>query len=668
MDKLPEGFVLDTPEVSNSGVDNLPEGFVLDNPEPTKPEVPNQLDINVQDSSTPDNFVQTTQSEDSTTTTPDFNVNDTRLMSKYEKDIENQNRHEDAIEVAKTNGFAKWTDVDGVQHDTTPGETNGLEDVSLEAVPFGKLGWMSLSHAPNQSQLYDDVANALTELGDHSRGLTAAAKMISHTGKYSEEEVLRSVKDLPVEDRAMALVMQTKDKKFINHVKEAIGKDSILASRLQDSVVERKDIIAALGQNKQDLKRVSKQWDDMVGLANAEAPKYSLGNISDSLEYVNTLYGTQQGKASVIVNKLKLATEDGGVISLGEALDLRKGINRLLRKAPKGTDEIKHLGKIKDSIDNLVAHATKDNPELGKVIEDTTAAYARTKNNVELSALISKNTSDSGALNYPKLLKGISKLGLNSPEVSQAVKLAETFENKFKLDKHLSTIMTPKGAKTDGLGYIGIGTIARWMIDNLTPYNRFIDRSRFKDLAMQKEIRASIGKSNSLDKFVENIKNNSKIPNTVADDLDKAIQAAKDRVKQIAYKPEATTTGDVNLKPKYGTESGTVSEDISSGVMRERSDELIRDFVSKSGKSDEVAQKASKILEGNRLNEITRKVSGQMKAEDAEGNMKMLQKIVTDEANQLIKTINKAHGVKLPPEEADKIIKLKLNELIEDCK
>jgi len=46
----------------------------------------------------------------------------------------------------------------------------------------------------------------------------------------------------------------------------------------------------------------------------------------------------------------------------------------------------------------------------------------------------------------------------------------------------------------------------------------------------------------------------------------------------------------------------------------------------------------------------------------------MLQKIVTDEANRLVDTINKAHGVKLPPEEADKIIKLKLNELMEDCK
>ena len=591
------------------------------------------------------------------------NPDNPTYMSKYEKDVENQNRHEDAVNTAKKQGFAKWTDTEGGEHQTTPEEDNGLEDVSLEAMPFGKLGWIASSHAPNQSQLYDDVANALTDLGDHSRGLEAAAKIIAHTGKYSEEEVLKSVADLPVKDRTLALVMRTKDKKFLNFVKEAIGKDSILASRLQDGVVERKDIIAALGQTKQDLKRVSKQWDEMVNLANSEPITYSLGNISDSLDYIDTLYGTQTGKAATIVKKLKLANENGGVISLGEALDLRKGINNLLRKAPKGTDEIKHLSKIKDSIDSFIANATKDNPELGKVINDTTAAYARTKNNVELSALISKYTSDSGALNYPKLLKGISKLGLNSPEVSQAVKLAETFENKFKLDKHLSTIMTPKGAKIDGLGYIGVGTIARWMIDNLTPYNRLIDKSRFKSLAIQKEIRNAIGRSNSLDDFVEKIKVDSKIPNTIADDLDKTIEAAKNRIKAIEYKPEAKTTGDVNLNPLTATEKGTISENPSEGILKERSDELIRDFVLKSGKSDEVAQKASKILESNRLTNIARKVSGQMKAEDAQGNMKMLQKMVTEEANQLIKAINKAYGVKLPPKEAEKIIKLKINEL-----
>ena len=159
--------------------------------------------------------------------------------------------------------------------------------------------------------------------------------------------------------------------------------------------------------------------------------------------------------------------------------------------------------------------------------------------------------------------------------------------------------------------------------------------------------------------YIKAKKFNNEFIKIVSKELDKGAKADPGKIKQAFSKLMKGTTA---------TEKGTISEDASAGIMKERSDELIRDFVLKSGKPDEVAQKASKILESNRLTNIARKVSVQMEAEDAQGNMKMLQKMVTEEANQLIKAINKAYGVKLPPEEADKIIKLKLKELIKECK
>ncbi len=46
----------------------------------------------------------------------------------------------------------------------------------------------------------------------------------------------------------------------------------------------------------------------------------------------------------------------------------------------------------------------------------------------------------------------------------------------------------------------------------------------------------------------------------------------------------------------------------------------------------------------------------------------MLRKIVTKEAEILINNVNKAHGVKLNGEEVQKIIKMKMAKLMEECK
>lgn len=57
-----------------------------------------------------------------------------------------------------------------------------------------------------------------------------------------------------------------------------------------------------------------------------------------------------------------------------------------------------------------------------------------------------------------------------------------------------------------------------------------------------------------------------------------------------------------------------------------------------------------------------------MKADDIQGNMKMLRKTIQTETDRMVSRINKDHGVKLPPKEVEKIYQMKIKKLIKDLK
>ena len=61
-------------------------------------------------------------------------------------------------------------------------------------------------------------------------------------------------------------------------------------------------------------------------------------------------------------------------------------------------------------------------------------------------------------------------------------------------------------------------------------------------------------------------------------------------------------------------------------------------------------------------------VADRMKAEDIAGNTKMLENIVTKDAENLIKEVQRSNGVRLSPEDAKSIIISKLKKLHEECK
>ena len=143
--------------------------------------------------------------------------------------------------------------------------------------------------------------------------------------------------------------------------------------------------------------------------------------------------------------------------------------------------------------------------------------------------------------------------------------------------------------------------------------------------------------------------------------------SVNEAIKQIEYKPGAKTTGDVNLDTKYVTKSGTIAETPTEATLAEAQTQLLRDYLKSPLLEDKVIPKVHEVMNGNRINNILKQTNTKMKIDDIEGNKKMLQTIVTKEAEELISYINKSTGVILPKSEADKIIKLKIADMLKDC-
>lgn len=118
----------------------------------------------------------------------------------------------------------------------------------------------------------------------------------------------------------------------------------------------------------------------------------------------------------------------------------------------------------------------------------------------------------------------------------------------------------------------------------------------------------------------------------------------------------------------YATTKGTIAGDPTSAIMKDRTDDIISDFIwqSTSKSNDEIVEKAAKYMDNARFEKIINYTRGQLKAGEREANAAMLDKIVRREADLMIKRIQADFGVRLPKEEADKIIALKFKEMLSE--
>jgi hypothetical protein len=333
-------------------------------------------------------------------------------------------------------------------------------------------------------------------------GLTTGAKLMvdrmnrkKETISYNEAKEL--LKDVPVQDQALALAMRTDDEKFIGVVKKAIGEDNTLRSMLQDEAVMRADTVKVLSQSRDDLKLVQKEWSDMLTTLAESKVSLSTSEFGDSVAKLNSIYGLTNPKASKLINKIH--SENVESINLVDAVEVRKGLNDLLDKTTKGSSDYIELDKVKTKLDNFISTQA---PEQSDLIESVTSKYKDTINNVKIGTLLKKN-SKQGAVKWGKFLDDMKKNNVHSGNTKMAVENAKYFVDKYKLDGKLD--LSGKGSTEHGTGYLGVvSAIIGNTVDIL--WTPMFNRSRYKDLKIQKEIRKTIRESKSVEEFVTKMK------------------------------------------------------------------------------------------------------------------------------------------------------------------
>lgn len=121
----------------------------------------------------------------------------------------------------------------------------------------------------------------------------------------------------------------------------------------------------------------------------------------------------------------------------------------------------------------------------------------------------------------------------------------------------------------------------------------------------------------------------------------------------------------------YATERGTVSTNPSSAVLKDRSDDLIQEFLyhSTNKSPDEIVSKVSSYItsSGKKLDDVLKRTRAQLIAGEKEANARVVAKTIQYEAKQLQKAIERDFGIQFPTSEAEKFVKLKFKEYFNDC-
>ena len=359
------------------------------------------------------------------------------------------------------------------------------------------------------------VGKVLEKLGPTSQGTNylvnrIVAGMPEEEAAKRQDELVEYISSIPKEQQTYALANMADGKMGLDNIKQAVKGDTELEAILNNTLRDRKQIVATVTAGNSDVGAAQAKWSDMLKQVEEVAPaQFSTESLKKSLDYVSNIYGLEgTSKASQLVRQIKADTAEPA-LSASQALNVRKGINELIRKSPKGSREIVELEKIKSSLDNFID--TTLPPEVNQLVKDTTSEYARVINNKQFGEILEKNTSQGIGVDWTKVLKDSKKAGLNSEEVTISTNIAKEFEKKFKYDKALASVATPSGIKDASGGLLFFLTMVSNKVRDVA--SPLFSRSRYENLRIQKEIVNTIRKKGtSFTETMTGLSSNNKIP------------------------------------------------------------------------------------------------------------------------------------------------------------
>jgi hypothetical protein len=108
----------------------------------------------------------------------------------------------------------------------------------------------------------------------------------------------------------------------------------------------------------------------------------------------------------------------------------------------------------------------------------------------------------------------------------------------------------------------------------------------------------------------------------------------------------------------------------SQQALDTKASDLITEFIwrnTEGKQSDKIVEAATKYMDDARATKIMQNVASKLSKDDKDTNAKLVANAIKSEAGILIKRIEQDFGIKMPKDQADKLIALKFNEIMKGC-
>lgn len=618
-------------------------------------------------------------------------------------------------------GTAKW--LKGVYNQVTNGNIDGAYEMALNH--YG----VSSEEATNLVKAFENLAGqvegtekekvlkvlALTKEGGEAiidKANLLDPKASANVAKQifiRAQDLLAKTKGLAA-DNIQAILKNGLDtytgevKQFYNKVKtssdeftqgyqfdyDATGLQPLLAkigSDIKDPVIDQR--FASLMTRIRDISE-GRSFTDLIDLRQAvNDVKFSAGNLSksdaNSLETVLKSIDDEIKRGAETYIPSSKEWLNSWELAKREYSTMKKMENNILYKAltRPGLDEervVKLLSKYISAGDNTFFEVVDKLPKAvrnrvdGAILNEMTEKYTAGR------------VGGNRAVNFQMLSQEVKKMRWSSPQAKQTVRtihrMAEVFKNDVNLAKVSGNIEIPKFQSY--LTELASGVFN--YIKQLVPSDQANTLSLIKHTASLMENPISNKAINDMMRALPKDKRSFRDKlnfDPLLQQLRQEYAGRQAKMKELYSKeapPRLTWSKPVDKPVRtldslddilYATTKGTVAGDPTAAIMKDRTDDIISDFIwqatSKEVDNAKIVEQAAKYMDNARFDAILNNVRGQLKHQEREANIAMIDKIIRREADILIKRIQTDFGVRLPKEEADKILKYKMKEMIKDC-
>lgn len=390
----------------------------------------------------------------------------------------------------------------GATEALTMGATAIGEDKSdVEAAAMGAFG-LAGAYIPAK------IAEVLTDPTGR-----ASKYLIEKMGLTPEEAELL-IKGLPADKdkQALALANMGGDR-TVGSIKRVGQNSDAEALKLYEDLQARvKVMLETIGPVDVNLQRA--RYRDISTKIELKNPvTHDASGIADNLDFLERFYGATPSKANTLVAQMKAIISDGKGLKVSDAMEFTRDLNYLISKTSRGKEKVK-LNEIKQNIDGFLSKTLDEADK--RAFTMMNREYADTMNNAALLDLVNKSTVGERGINWAKLSENITKEGLNSHEVSNALAIAREFTKRFGSDHKLVAASGEKSTNLNTGGFLGTTS---YVINKALNMGAMWGE-RHNAVVVQNAISRALKKGgNELD-FVNNLKSSKFVPTKFVDDME----------------------------------------------------------------------------------------------------------------------------------------------------